>query len=128
MSRVVDVAVRHPRVRVASAPVVAVVHALDRMRSYRCPRGALSIAFLGDRDGIFNVWSVRPDGSDAKAHTAWKDFDVRSASITGPQMVVARGADLHRVSLLADGPQQPAALPIVLLSDHAAAHTPRWLF
>ena len=50
MSRVVDVAVRHPRVRVASAPVVAVVHALDRMRSYRCPRGALSIAFLGDRE------------------------------------------------------------------------------
>ncbi len=50
MSRVVDVAVRHPRVRVAAAPVVAVVHALDRMRSYRCPRGALSIAFLGDRE------------------------------------------------------------------------------
>ena len=50
MSRVVEVAVRHPRVRVAAAPVVAVVHALDRMRSYRCPRGALSIAFLGDRE------------------------------------------------------------------------------
>lgn len=50
MSRVVEVAVRHPRVGVAAAPVVAVVHALDRMRRYRCPRGALSIAFLGDRE------------------------------------------------------------------------------
>jgi len=50
MSRVVDIAVRHPRVRVAAAPVIAVVHALDRMRSFRCPRGALSIAFLGDRE------------------------------------------------------------------------------
>lgn len=98
-----------------------------RPMAYRDRDGQERIAFLGDRDGIFNVWSVRPDGSDAKAHTAWKDFDVRSASITGPQMVVARGADLHRVSLLADGPQQPAALPIVLLSDHAAAHTPRWI-
>lgn len=50
MSRVVEVAVRHPRVRVAAAQVVAVVHALDRLRRYRCPRGALSIAFLGDRE------------------------------------------------------------------------------
>lgn len=50
MSRLVDVAVRHPRVRVAPAPVVAVVHALDRLRTFRCPPGALSIAFLGDRE------------------------------------------------------------------------------
>lgn len=98
-----------------------------RPMAYRDRDGQERIAFLSDRDGIFNVWSVKPDGTGAKAHTAWKDFDVRSASITGPQVVLARGADLHRVSLLAEGPQQPAALPIALLSDDTAANTPRWI-
>jgi tricorn protease len=42
-------------------------------------------------------------------------------------VVVARGADLHRVSLLASGPQRPAALPITLLGDDATASTPRWI-
>jgi probable rRNA maturation factor len=50
MSRVIDVSVRHPRVRVSAASVVAVVQALDRRRSFRCPPGTLSIAFLGDRE------------------------------------------------------------------------------
>jgi len=98
-----------------------------RPMAYRDRDGQERIAFLSDRDGFFNVWSVKPDGSGAKAHTAWKDFDVRSASISGPQVVVARGADLHRVSLLAEGPQQPPALPIALLSDDTAANTPRWI-
>ncbi|WP_164846057.1 S41 family peptidase [Inhella crocodyli] len=98
-----------------------------RPMAYRDRDGQERLAFLSDRDGFFNVWSVKPDGSGAKAHTAWKDFDVRSASISGPQVVVARGADLHRVSLLAEGAQQPPALPIALLSDDTAANTPRWI-
>lgn len=50
MSREVDVSVRHARTKVSAASVVKVVHALDRMRARRCPRGSLSVAFLGDRE------------------------------------------------------------------------------
>ena len=98
-----------------------------RPMPYRDRDGQERIAFLSDRDGIFNVWSVKADGTQARAHTAFKDFDVRSASITGPQMVLARGADLYRMGLLADGVQQPTALPVRLLGDDNAASTARWI-
>lgn len=50
MSREVDVSVRHRRTKVSAASVLRVIRALDRMRDRRCPRGALSVAFLGDRE------------------------------------------------------------------------------
>ncbi len=50
MSRIVDVSVRHPRTKVSTISVVRLVHALDKLRGYRCPEGALSIAFLGDKE------------------------------------------------------------------------------
>jgi len=49
MPRVVAVANEHAKAKVATASAVAVVHALDRLRSWRCPRGELSIVFLGDK-------------------------------------------------------------------------------
>ena len=48
MSRVVDISVRHAKTKVSAVSVQRVVHALDKLKGYRCPEGSLSIAFLGD--------------------------------------------------------------------------------
>lgn len=50
MSRVIDISVRHPKTKVSAISVQRVVQALDKMKGYRCPVGALSIAFLGDKE------------------------------------------------------------------------------
>ena len=50
MSRLVDVAVRHAKTKVSAPSVERVVRALDRLKGYRCPAGALSVAFLGDKE------------------------------------------------------------------------------
>ena len=50
MSRVVDISVRHPKTKVSAISVQRVVHALDKLKGYRCPAGSLSIAFLGDKE------------------------------------------------------------------------------
>lgn len=50
MSRLVDVTVRHPRVRISDASVQKVVHTLDRWRTFRCPKGTLSVVFVGDKE------------------------------------------------------------------------------
>ena len=49
MSRVVDISVRHAKTKVSAVSVRRVVHALDKLKGYRCPAGSLSIAFLGDK-------------------------------------------------------------------------------
>ena len=49
MSRVVDISVRHAKTKVSAVSVQRVVHALDKLKGYRCPEGSLSIAFLGDK-------------------------------------------------------------------------------
>lgn len=93
---------------------------------YRDAQGRERIAFLSDRDGIFNVWSVAADGSDAQQHTRFREFDVRAASVSGSQLVLARGADLHRIDLNAPAAAS-AALPITLLGDQNAAAGTRWI-
>ncbi len=101
-----------------------------RPMPYRDAQGRERIAFLSDRDGIFNLWSVAIDGSDAQQHTQWREFDVRWASIQGSQVVVARGADLHRVDLNAPaaGPlANPPALAVTLLGDQNLAVGTRWV-
>ncbi len=50
MSRLVDVTVRHPRVRISDASVQKVVHTLDRWRTFLCPKGTLSVVFVGDKE------------------------------------------------------------------------------
>lgn len=49
MPRPVAVANEHLRTKVAAASAVAVIHALDRQRRWRCPSGELSVVFLGDK-------------------------------------------------------------------------------
>ena len=50
MSRIVDISVRHAKTKVSAVSVQRVVHALDKLKGYRCPEGSLSIAFLGDKE------------------------------------------------------------------------------
>lgn len=95
-----------------------------RAMPYRDAQGRERIAFLSDRDGFYNLWSVAADGRDARAHSAWKEFDIRHASLSGGAVLVSRGADLQRVDL--NGGAASAALPITLAGDQPASLT-RWL-
>lgn len=49
MPRSVAIANEHARAKVSAASAVAVIQTLDRMRAWRCPKGELSIVFLGDK-------------------------------------------------------------------------------
>jgi len=96
-----------------------------RPMPYRDAQGRERIAFLSDRDGFFNVWSAAADGSDARQHTRFKDFDARQASLSGSTVVLARGADLQRLDLNAANADAPV-LPITLAGDQPAS-TARWI-
>jgi len=50
--RNIEVANRHPRVRVSAASVSKVVQALDTMRTYHCAAGEISVVFVNDREII----------------------------------------------------------------------------
>jgi|GEM_PF-3251891 len=108
-------------------PLLTGVKANDRRpMPYRDARGAERVAFLSDRNGFVNLWSVAADGSDLRAHGEWKDFDLRHASLSGGTVVAARGADLLRIDLNAAPAAQPQPLPITLAGDHSAVAT-RWI-
>src|SRR5262249_15219591 len=72
------------------------------------------IYFLTDRDGTMNVWSITPDGKDARQHTKHKDFDVMDASVFGGKIAYQLGADLWMLDI-ASG--KSAAVPITLDTD-----------
>ena len=57
------------------------------------------VAFLSDRDGTVNLWSVDARGGDLRQHTTHKGWDIRHASIDGSRVVYALGADLYTVDL-----------------------------
>jgi tricorn protease len=57
------------------------------------------IAFLSDRDGTVNVWSVNAQGTDLRQHTTHKGWDIRHASSDGSRVVYALGADLYTIDL-----------------------------
>jgi tricorn protease len=70
-----------------------------RPMPYQDASGTARVAFLSDRDGTYNLWSVKADGSDLRQHTRHKGWDVRHASLDGAQAVYALGADLYRLDL-----------------------------
>ncbi len=53
------------------------------------------VYFVSDRDGILNLWSMKPDGTDVRQHTQHKDFDVRNPSLDAGRIVYRLGADLR---------------------------------
>ncbi len=70
--------------------------------------------FLSDRDGIQNLWSILPDGSEARQHTRHREFDAAAAALHAGRIVYQHGADLrlHDVASGAD-----SRIPIDLVSD-----------
>lgn len=77
--------------------------------------GAERIAFLSDRDGSVNLWSVNAQGGDLRQHSTHKGWDIRHASIDGSHVVYALGADLYLVDLAQTTP--PHRLDIRLGGD-----------
>jgi len=72
------------------------------------------IVFLSDRDGVTNLWSMDAHGGDLHQLTSHRDFEVRSASMSGDRVVYEQGAALHALDL-ASGADAPLA--ITLASD-----------
>ena len=72
------------------------------------------IAFLSDRDGVTNLWSMDRDGRGLRQHTRHRHFEVRGAAISGDCVAYQLGADIH-LHDLASG--QDRVVPIRLVSD-----------
>lgn len=72
------------------------------------------VYFASDRDGAMNLWSIKPDGTDAKQHTKHKEFDVASPSMGGGRIVYQHGADLRLYDIAAASDK---SIAITLESD-----------
>ena len=70
--------------------------------------------FTSDRDGVMNLWSMKPDGSDVKEHTHHKDMDVKGPSLDAGRIAYQKGADLHLLDI-ASGRDE--VVKITLASD-----------
>ncbi len=53
------------------------------------------IYFLSDHEGIGNIYSTTPDGTDLTQHTFHKDFYVRLPSTDGKRIVYHAGTDIY---------------------------------
>jgi tricorn protease len=63
--------------------------------------GAGRIAFLSDHEGVGQLWSSLPDGSDLRRHSE-HEFYARNASTDGARVVYHSAGDLYLVDDLAD--------------------------
>jgi tricorn protease len=85
-----------------------------RAMPYATPQGE-RIAFLSDRDGSVNLWSVDANGGDLRQHSRHVGWDIRHASIDGSRVVYALGADLYLADLAATA--EPRKLAVSLTGD-----------
>jgi tricorn protease len=72
------------------------------------------VYFVSDRDGVMNIFSMAPDGSDVKQHTHHHGWDVQTASLSNGRVVYQCGADLWLLDLKSG---EDAIVPITLVSD-----------
>jgi tricorn protease len=87
---------------------------------------AARVAFLSDRSGYTNVWSVDAGGGGLRQHTAHTGMDVRHAAIDGSRVVYALGADLYLLDLAAAAGTAARKLDITLGGDLDQLRT-RWV-
>ena len=93
---------------------------------YSTPQGP-RLAFVSDRDGRNNLWSVDANGGDLRQHTRHRDWDLRSAAIDGSRVVYALGADLWLLDLAADAPGSPGRRIEITLGGDADHQRQRWV-
>ncbi len=79
-------------------PLLAEGYNDRRPMTYRSASGE-RIAFLSDRDGSVNIWSVDSRGQDLRQHSWHKGWDIRHASLDGQRVIYALGADLYTLDL-----------------------------
>lgn len=67
------------------------------------------IAFLSDHEGIGNLYSCAPDGTDLRRHTDHDAFYARTASSDGHRVVYQCAGDLWIVDDLSPAPSRAAS-------------------
>lgn len=72
------------------------------------------VYFAADLDGVMNLWSMNPDGSDRRQLTHHRQFEVKTPAQQGGRIVYQHGGDL-RLYDIATG--QDAVVDIRLASD-----------
>ncbi len=72
------------------------------------------IAFLSDHEGVGNLYSCAPDGSDLRRHTDHADFYARNAATDGERVVYQCAGELWLVEDLAAPDATPRRLDIRL--------------
>jgi tricorn protease len=72
------------------------------------------IAFLSDHEGVGNLYSCRPDGTDLRRHTDHDDFYARSAATDGERVVYQCAGELWLVEDLVTPDAAPRRLEIRL--------------
>jgi tricorn protease len=72
------------------------------------------VYFLSEKTFPVNIWSCKPDGTDAKQVTSHTDYDVRSADTDGKTIVYTVAADLWTLDLSTGKSQR---LDVTLPSD-----------
>jgi tricorn protease len=80
------------------------------------------VAFLSDHEGVGNVYSVRPDGSDLRRHTDHDDYYARQASTDGERVIYTAAGELWLLEDLA-ADSQPQRLEL-RTGGPRAARTP----
>ena len=92
------------------------------------------IYFLSDAEGVGNLYSCRPDGTDLQRHTDHDDFYARHAATDGARIVYQCGADLwlfepvagatRRLDIRVAAHRTQAARRFVPAADHVEGFEP----